>query len=271
MKQPIARIAIAVIEMVMHRDTHVQHTGRPMNRYFSIIADSLLQVQQSQQDALERVAALFAQTICSGGTLFITGCSHSSIFAQEIFYRAGGLMLINPLFLPGMTLEQPPASRTTRFERISGIAEAVLAESPVRAGDVLIIASISGRNVVPIEMALWARTHGVTVVALSSLRYASEVSSRHPSGRMLHECADHVLDVPAPPGDAVLEIPGLTVKTAPISTVIGVAMLHAVIAETLCCLLESGVTPPVFASANVEGGDALNRQLFETYKDRIHY
>lgn len=248
-----------------------QAAGRPMNRYFAAVAQALHQAQHMQQDVMGQVAAQFAQTIGSGGTLFITGCSHSSIFAQEVFYRAGGLMLINPLFLPGMTLEQPPTSRTTRFERISGIAEAVLAESPVRAGDVLIIASISGRNVVPIEMALWARAHGVKVVALTSVRYASAVSSRHPSGHMLHDCADYVLDVPAPPGDAVLEIAGLPVKTAPVSTTVGVALLHAVIAETISCLLEAGITPPVFLSANAEGGDALNRQLFERYKDRIHY
>ncbi|MBB6730877.1 SIS domain-containing protein [Cohnella sp. CBP 2801] len=217
------------------------------------------------------VARLFADTIRDGGTIFITGCSHSSIFAQEVFYRAGGLMLINPIFLPGMTLENPPPTRTSKYERISGIAESVLSESAIRAGDILVIASISGRNIVPIEMAIWAREHGVRVVALTSSRYSGTVPSRHASGKRLFELADIILDVLSPPGDAVLDIAGLTVRTAPTSTVIGIAILHSVIAQAIEILIEYGLTPPVFMSANLDGGDAHNAQILEQYKDRIHY
>ena len=242
-----------------------------IDAYFQTIIAALQEVQKSERTAMERVATLFAETIRAGRTIFISGCSHSSIFAQEVFYRAGGLMLMNPLFLPGMTLEMPPATRTTRFERISGIAEAVLEESPIIEGDVLVLASISGRNAVPIEMAQWARERGIRVVALTSMRYGAAVTSRHASGKRLFELADEVLDVQSPPGDAVLDIPGLPVRSAPSSTVVGVTMLHAVISEAIEKLLAMGITPPVFVSANVEGGDELNARLLAEYRDRIHY
>lgn len=242
-----------------------------IERYFSAIRDLMDEVLSLNLRAMEDTAALFAETIAQDHSLFITGCSHSSVFAQEVFYRAGGFMLMNPIFLPGMTLEMPPVTRTTRFERIPGIAEAVLEESPVKKGDVLVIASISGRNTVPIEMALWARKHGVKVIALTSIPYAESVESRHPEGFKLHELADRSLDVRCPPGDALLAIAGLPELTGPGSTVAGVAMLHAVIARTLELLLEAGIEPPVFVSANLDGADEINRSRLRQYGSRIHY
>lgn len=242
-----------------------------IERYFSAIQAALDDVLATQTEEMRRVAALLAQTIIDGGTIYITGCSHSSIFAQEAFYRAGGLMLINPIFLPGMTLESFPVTRTTKFERISGIAGAVLSETSIRKGDVLIIASISGRNDVPVEMALWARERQINVVALTSTVYSASVTSRHSSGKRLFEVADYVLDVRSPVGDALLDIEGLPVKTAPSSTVIGITMLHAVISETIAQVLEAGFDPPVFLSANIDGADERNQRMLEECKDRITY
>ncbi|HZG55046.1 SIS domain-containing protein [Paenibacillus sp.] len=246
-------------------------SGTAVDRYFEEVRALLARAQAEQRTAMEETAALFARTVQRGGTLFVTGCSHSSIFAQEVFYRAGGFLLMNPLFLPGMTLEKPPVTLTTRFERLSGLAEAVLEESPVRPGDVLVIASVSGRNAVPIEMALWAKARGVAVVALTSVPYSERVESRHAGGKRLFELADYTLDLLCPPGDAVLAIDGLSEKTGPASTVVGVAMLHAVVARTLELLIEAGVEPPVFVSANIDGAEETNRRRLEAYGSRIHY
>jgi len=242
-----------------------------VERYFAAVRDALDEVLNTQKQAMEQVAELLADTVKRGGVIYIAGCSHSSIFAQEVFYRAGGFMLVNPIFLPGMTLETPPVSRTSKFERISGIAEAVLSETPIGKNDVLIIASVSGRNDVPVEMAQWAREHGVKVAALTSTLYSQNVRSRHKSGKRLFELADYILDMRTPFGDAVLDIEGLPVKTAATSTVVGVTMLHAVISETIQKLLDSGITPPVFMSGNLDGADEHNQRILKQYKDKITY
>jgi uncharacterized phosphosugar-binding protein len=242
-----------------------------IDRYFDIIKETLSSIQQKQKEVIKETAKLLSDTIINGNSIFITGCSHSSIFAQEVFYRAGGFMLINPVFLPGMNLNELPATRTTKFERVPGIAEAVLSESKIREGDVLIIASISGRNVVPVEMALWAKEHGVKVIGLTSMEYSSGINSRHTCGKRLFELSDIVLDVMCPKGDAVLSMEGLPVKTAPISTITGVAIMHAVISETIHDLIERGVTPPVYLSANLDDGEAHNNRMLEKYRKQIHY
>lgn len=243
----------------------------PIAAYCQSVTDAVRRIQNEQRDAMDAVAALLADKVAEGRSIYITGCSHSSIFAQEVYYRAGGFLLMNPILLPGMTLDVRPVTLTSRYERISGIAEAVLSGSPIEAGDVLIVASVSGRNDVPVEMALWARDQGITVVALTSVAYSEAVTSRHASGRRLFEIADMILDLMCPEGDAVLDIAGLPVKTGAISTVTGITIMHAVVSETLRLLVARGMTPPVFMSGNRDGGDAYNQALLARYRTQIHY
>lgn len=239
--------------------------------YFHEIQMRLERILHTQKAALERAAQLLAETIMNGRSIFIFGCSHSSIMAQEMFYRAGGFALINPIFAPGLTLETAPVTRTTRLERICGIAEAILAESPIQSGDALIICSISGRNAVPVEMAQAAKRMGIRTVAVTSLEHANAYASRHPSGKKLHELTDLVLDCCSPAGDAVLEVDGLPVKTGAISTITSIAMLHPMMARTIELLVRRGMHPPVFASANTDDGDQHNQRLIEQYRQSIHY
>jgi len=44
-----------------------------------------------------------------------------------------------------------------------------------------------------------------------------------------------------------------------------------VIAQVIENLIAAGLTPPVFVSANLEGGDEHNQRILEEYGDRIHY
>jgi uncharacterized phosphosugar-binding protein len=97
------------------------------------------------------------------------------------------------------------------------------------------------------------------------------VASRHSSGKRLHEVADLVLDNCGEPGDAVVDVPGLNQRTGPTSDVVGAAILHSVVAQVIENLIDQGLTPPVFVSANLDGGDAHNQRILEEYGDRIHY
>ena len=36
-------------------------------------------------------------------------------------------------------------------------------------------------------------------------------------------------------------------------------------------MIEAGIEPPVFLSANVEGGDEHNARMLEKYKDNVFY
>ncbi len=239
--------------------------------YLAAAAEGLRRLAETQTDAINRAAATVTETILGGGRVFSFGASHSFMLTEELVYRTGGLMLINPIFPQGMNLSVCPATLTSQLERLPDLGRVLLESSPALAGDVLLIASTSGRNAVTIDMALAAREREMTTVAITSLAYAQGVPSRHPSGKHLHELCDLVIDNCAPLGDCAVEIPGLPQKTGPLSTVLGCAAVNALVAQVIRNLADQGVTPPVFISANLPGGDEHNRKLLEQNRERIFY
>lgn len=239
--------------------------------YFEAVRRVLDEVERTQEQAIRRAAEIVAQAIASGRMVYVFGASHASIPAQEMFYRAGGLVPINPILPPGLTTDVRPITRTTHIERMPGYAEVILRDVPLQAGDVLIVISVSGRNTVPVEMAEQAKARGAVVIAVTSVAYSRAVTSRAPSGRLLYQAADLVLDLCGEPGDAAVQIPGLPQRVGPTSTAAAVAILNAVVVEAVRRLQEMGIEPPVFLSANLDGADAHNVELIRRYRDRLTY
>jgi uncharacterized phosphosugar-binding protein len=239
--------------------------------YLTAAAEGLRRLHETQTEAIDRAAEALTETIAAGGRVFSFGASHSFMLTEELVYRTGGLMLINPIYPQGMNLSVRPVTLTSQLERLADLGRLLLDNSPATEGDALLIASTSGRNAVAIDMALAARERGVTTIAITSLAYAQGVPSRHPSGKHLHELCDLVIDNCAPLGDCAVEIPGLEQKTGPLSTVIGCAAVNALVAQVIRNLVERGLTPPVFISANLPGGDEHNRKLLEENRERIFY
>jgi len=242
-----------------------------IEEYFSEVKKILQKIEETQIETMEKVANLIVERIIKGNNIFIFGASHSAMMAEELTYRAGGLMLINPIFAPGLSLSERPVNRTSKLERLEGFAKILLDSFPTKKDDILIIASVSGRNAVPVEMALEAKEKGLTVITLTSLEYSKSVTSRHKSGKKVYEIADIILDDCCPKGDAVLQIGNLPQKVAPTSTIAGVYILNAIIARVVEILVESGIEPPIFLSGNLDGGDEYNARKLQEYKDRIFY
>ena len=239
--------------------------------YLDAAAEGLRRLRETQLDAIDRAAETIADAVVGGRKVLAFGATHSFIIAMELVYRTGGLMLVSPIYPHGMDLGVRPMTLTSQLERIPGLGRALLENSPAAKGDVLIIASTSGRNPAAIDMAIGAREAGVTTIAVTSMAYTKSVDSRHPSGRKLFELCDQVIDNCAPAGDAAVEVPGFPQKTGPLSTVLGCAAVNAVIAQVVRNLVDRGVTPHVFVSANLPGGDEHNQDLLRENRDRIFY
>lgn len=154
-------------------------------------------------------------------------------------------------------------------ERVEGYAVNFMGKYDIQPGDALVVVSNSGINPVPIEVALEGKQTGATVVAVTSLVHSQQATSRHSLGQKLYEVADIVLDTMVPKGDAVVELPEYGWRVSPISTLISVAMLNAIVAQTAHNLATLGKQPPVFISANVPEGDAHNQQVVEKYWRRL--
>ncbi len=240
-------------------------------KYIGIVTETIERAYTSQKDTILAAAALVAEAIENKKNVFVFGCSHAGILAEEVFYRTGGLAVINPIFFPAFMLNTRPITMTSALERVPGIGSVLYKQNHLGEGDVLIVHSVSGRNTVPIELAIEAGKHGVHTVAITNLEYSKGVTSRHPEGKLLYEVCDLVIDNCGEKGDASVQLQGLPEKIGPTSTTVGAALINALVIEAVEKMIADGIVPPVFMSANIDGGDEHNAKIFEEYKDNIFY
>lgn len=241
--------------------------------------DSAAAYLEAARSALSRVetdqiiesANAVAVSLEAGGIVHLFGTGHSSLLAQEVFYRAGGLVAINPILDPRLGFERG-VIESTEFERSMDAARELAGTTSFRNRDIGVVISNSGRNTLPIEMALKMRAAGLRVIALTNLEHSQTLSSRHPSGHRLFEVADFVLDNHCPQGDAAVTVSGIPHAMGPVSTIVGAAILHAMFLQAAEQMAARGKPPETFVSANV-GEVSLDflRALVAPYQDRIPY
>ncbi len=243
-----------------------------MFQYMEKINDLLKIVYNEEKENIDAAIELLTKANMEKKSIYVFGASHAGILAQELYYRAGGMMTINAIFGREVMLDRSPITFTSRMERLEGYGTALASTVNFQEGDVLILHSVSGRNPVIIDLAMKAKEEGVKILSLTNLTYSKSVNSRHSSNKRLFEVSDIVIDNHGDIGDACCEIEGIQQKVGPSSTVIGATILNTIIVEVCKKMVESGVKyPPIFYSANLDGGDQLNQELYEQYKDSIHY
>jgi uncharacterized phosphosugar-binding protein len=226
------------------------------------------QVMETQLATIQEAASLVAQSVSADGIVYTFGTGHSHVIAEDIAYRAGGLVPVDAILEDSLTGNHK-VFQSEWMERVEGMAEVILNYYSPKPEDVMIIISNSGRNAAPIEMAQGARERGLKVIAITSLQHSKGTTSRHSSGKKLYQLADLVLDNQAPKGDCIMSHPVMKQPFGPASGVLGMVILQSIIVEAIDMLAEKGLDPPVFMSGNIDGSDAFNKPLMEKYWGRI--
>ncbi|WP_434399809.1 SIS domain-containing protein [Planococcus sp. 11815] len=239
-----------------------------LSDYFKRVQERLELVEKQEGPAMLAAAEKVSDAIQAGGIVQLFGCGHSHILTEEVFYRAGGLVPVKPIFVEPLMLHEG-AVQSSQLERKNDYAAGFLQEQDFRTGDVVFVISTSGRNPVPVDVALAAREKGAFVIGITSLEYSGGQSSRHKSGKYLFDSVDLVIDNHSVSGDAILSYEHVEVPFGPTSTVVGATMLNAIFAEAIKSMANSGFAPPIFLSGNIDGADAHNARLIEKYQERI--
>jgi uncharacterized phosphosugar-binding protein len=231
----------------------------------------LIATVSAQLEAINTAADWFAETILAGQMVHVFGSGHSRILTEEMWPRYGSFPGFNPIVELSLTFHNlvvgANGQRQAMFlENVSGLAARILRNFDLMAGDSALVASSSGCNVVPVELAEEFQRRGVRVVAIISKTHSEASTTRHPAGKKLQDFADLVLDTGAPPGDAMVEIEGLDTPVAPGSTIGGVLLINTIKAEVAKRLTDAGQPPKVLSGAAVVGAERAT-ELFEAAYD----
>src|SRR5688572_13075134 len=232
---------------------------------------ALIDTISAQQERIETAAAWFAETIAAGRMVHLFGSGHSRIMVEEMWPRYGSFPGFNPIVELSLTFHNPVVGsngqRQAMFlENVSGLAERILRNFDVTSRDAALVASSSGCNLVPIEMAEGFQKRGVKVVVIVSRQHSVASQSRHPGGKKLPDFADLVLDTGAPVGDAMVRIDGLDTPVSPGSTVGGCLLVNSIKAEVAWRLTRAGRPPKVLTAGAVVGAQKAT-ELFESAYD----
>jgi N-acetylglucosamine-6-phosphate deacetylase len=241
-------------------DASVSHiTEVPMSeQYFDVLDGILCRAREINRDAIPAAGKLIADAVGADGIVHVFGSGHSQLIAMDLADRAGGLAAFDVIFDPSYG----------RAETIEGYAATLLRDHVLQHEDCLIVISNSGRNPSPVEMAMTGRAGGLAVIAVTAADFSRSVQPRHSSGHRLLDVADVVLDTCGTSGDASVSLDGLASAVGPTSTVVGAALLNAVVVEAAAELLRRGIEPPVYASQNVDGSGSHNAALDVRYVGR---
>ncbi len=234
--------------------------------YIDKIKNQIDNLYKFEKDNIQELASEMARCIIEDKIIHVIGTGHSHMIGLELFIRAGGLANVNCM-LDSVLLTSDGAVRSSKLERVSGIAQILWEDHKIVEGDMILVISNSGRNALPIEMAMLAKENNIKLAVITSLLQSKKYPSRHHSGTKLYELADILVDNHVPSGDGFMTI-GNTL-TGAVSSISGMTIVNTASTEAMKIAYKNGVKLPIYGSQNID--ESNNDNLYKRYQGRIKH
>ncbi len=245
-----------------------------LDEYFEKEIELINKIHETQFDKIVQAAHLMAEAISSGHLVHVFGSAHSAIPAMEIFPRYGSFVgekgafhpLLNPRLLWWNVIGTGAVKDLLWLERQKGYIANYLDEQDLQRGDVLLVFSHGGVNAAPVEAAIYAKNHGLKVVAVTSMENQLLVGKQQPQTAKLVDVADIVIDNCVPLEDALVHLDGKIEKVGPGSTIAIITITQFIVVQIAGELNEKGMKLNIFVSPNVkEIPSTHNEDIFKQY------
>ena len=247
------------------------------SNYFDQTLSLVTALRETEMPNILRAAEICSQAIANKGLVFLFGNGHSRMMCEEMTPRQGcfvGFVALVELALSthANIIGTNGLRAPLHLEKYEGYAEQILRGFAFGPHDVFIIISTSGIRPVVVEMAQGARARNLPVIGIVSRKHCEQSVPAHSSGQKLIDVADVIVDNHCPPGDCVLELPGLDWRTGPASTVTGALIINMIRCQTAQNLLDKGIKPVLLPSHQMVGNVSAAEQLetfYEAYRKSL--
>jgi len=239
-------------------------------RYFEVMREVVEDVLNTQEANIMRAAEILTDTTKNNGIIHLFGSGHSSLIAEDVFWRAATLANVHAIFESAVAGINE-VTKTSKIEKLEGIGRVILEYNRVLPPDAMICISNSGNNAATLDVALAAKERGVPVIAITNVTYADQLTTHHSSGKKLKDVADVVIDNCSLYGDAAVEIPGFSQKVGATSTIPVAFIVPALLVQTCENLVELGIQPDVYYNGHLAYEDPTIKQHNDALVDKYFY
>ena len=239
-------------------------------RYFTIMQAVVENVLNTQEDNMAKAAKILASTTKNEGIIHLFGSGHSSLIAEDVFWRAATLANVHAIFESAVAGINE-VTKTSKIEKLEGIGQVIVDYNRIMPPDAIICISNSGNNAATVDVALAAKERGVPVIAITNVTYADQLTTHHSSGKKLKDVADVVIDNCSLYGDAAVELDGFPQKVGATSTIPAAFIVPALLVQTCENLLEDGVQPDVYYNGHLAYEDPNIKLHNDALVDKYFY
>lgn len=216
---------------------------------------------------IDKAANILLETFKTDNDIFVIGTGHSHLLTEEFYSRAGGFAMIRAI-LEDEIMNHQGKGKSNFIETLPQYATYIMDKYKLKKGDTLICCSNSGKGAMTNELASLCKQNGVSVIAITNLRQTNV--SQHASGLLLKEIAELVVDNGCEAGDAMFSLEDI--KCCPLSSSLGCYIVQSICVELATKMQNSGITPPILTSANVdklsEKNEKFNEEIKTKYKNK---
>lgn len=237
-----------------------------IERFSFDVTHLIEQISVKEKEPIKKAAKIMYEAMNKSLLVHTFATGHSHMFSEELFYRAGGLVQIDPILIPSL-MQHEGAITSTQLERKEGLAKEIYETLDLKDNEPFIIVSNSGINAVPVEMANICKENNHPVIVITSLETTRAAHIRNSLNKHLYELGDIVIDNHAPQADGLYQ--KSYGKVGAVSTILNSFIAQSLVLEVIGLYEQNEQIPPVYQSANTEGGDEHNKGLITQYQKRI--
>jgi len=239
-------------------------------KYFEVMQGVVESVLHTQEGTITKAAEILTNTTKNNGIIHLFGSGHSSLIAEDVFWRAATLANVHAIFESAVAGINE-VTKTSKIEKLEGIGRIILDYNRVLPPDAIICISNSGNNAATVDVALGAKERGVPVIAITNVTYADQLTTHHSSGKKLKDVADVVIDNCSLYGDAAVEIPGFSQKVGATSTIPVAFIVPALLVQTCENLVDLGIQPDVYYNGHLAYEDPAIKLHNDALVDKYFY
>ncbi len=259
----------------MARNAKTNNPTTPDLRFRDTLNALIDRFETEQQSNLGKAAGWMADACAKDRLIYLFGGGgHTCLVMQELFWRAGGLANLCPM-IDFSIHPATPAYLYLGHERMHDVGNHIVDYYGVGKGDLALLFHSYGFNAPTIDAALECKRRGARVVGISSSDWHRSIPKdfpiRHRSGQTLFDIADVCIEDYVPYGDTVIKVDGFPQSISGVSSTMDFYIAHRLEIECVKACVRRGVTPPVWRSANIPGGDAYNAKLRAKYNGRVKF